>query len=160
MFLHPLTPDDLRDHRWCIRYLALATPDCTAEDWSRILTHQSFDGELPLFQMVQREFGVQARSVARLQALRLTCAAALFRHDHGWAALKSLDELAPEYFASLPKCPFTECDFVYRQSAGESLKRTHGDAEIWGGNRWIDPGTGVIELPCLPTLKIVVPTIR
>ena len=160
LFLHPLTRDDLRkrDNRWFARYLALATLDCSAEEWSRILSHQSFDGELPLFRIFQRDFDAHARSVARLDALRLACAAALFPWDHG-RDLKSLAELAPKYFATPPKCPFTECEFVYRESRGEGMKRTHGDAETWSGH-WVAPGTGIIELPCLPTLKIAVPTIR
>ena len=107
--------------------------------------------------------------MAKRNAIRLACAAALFRHDHG-RDLASLAELAPEYFPSLPESPYAECAFVFRRSSGETWLVVHHEEALDGPiptvdnelgiHRKIAPGTGVIEMPCLPKLKVAVPSIR
>ena len=149
-----------------VRYLALATPDRNADDWLGILSQQSLVWPLgDLFERFNRSCGHLAEANARLNAIRLACAAALYRHDRGRDPT-SLKELAPEYFPALPESPYAECEFVFRRSAGEKwlfVARDYSDRhfdESTEMRRTIAPGTGVIEMPCLPKLKVAVPSIR
>ena len=140
-----------------VRYLALATPDRSAHDWARILSDQSLSFyTFPLFDIFAVDLERHATAVAHLNAIRLACAAALFRANHG-REVGALDELAPEYFPTLPKSPFAECAFVLRRSQGETwrLVPSYYENKML---RTIAAGTGVIELACLPELKIAVPT--
>ena len=168
LFLRPPTSGYDRNWEPQVRYFAAATPDCDADQWSRILSHQTHVWLIgDLFDQIHRRFPRLAASTARRNAIRLACAAALFRHDHG-RDLTSLAELAPEYFPTLPESPYSECKFVFRRSSGETWLFVHHEEDLNGStidnglgiHRTIAPGTGVIEMPCLPKLKVAVPTIR
>ena len=133
MFVNPTRPYGMwyGDRAWPARYLALATPDLNADDWARILSHQCLNEDVRYFSVFYSGFRVLPIAVARLAEVRLACAAALFRHDHG-RDIESLAELAPEYFPTLPESPFVECAFVYRRFARrnvEGLLFRRGDGE-------------------------------
>ena len=144
------------DHVWPARYLALGAPERSVDEWTRILSHQTLF-EVPLFRTF-RGLEELARTAVRRDEIRLACAAALYKHDHGHD-LKSLAELAPEYFPTLPESRYSECPFVLRRSDGETWKLRRQGEEL-PIVRTIAPGTPVIEMPGLPTLKIAVPVIR
>jgi hypothetical protein len=168
LFLRPPTRSYEKGWERQIRYFAAATPDCDADAWRRILSHQAHRWlSDDFFDQINRNFPALAAAAARRNALRLACAAALFRHDHG-RDLGSLAELASEYFPTLPESPYAECAFAYRRSSGEtwivdfagdSLGLTPFDTGL-AIRRTVAPGTGVIEIPCLPRLKFVVPSLR
>ena len=142
--------------KWSVPYLAVATPDRSADDWARIVSQQSMSEQIPFFYLFRQQVDFLSRDTARLTALRLACAAALFRHDHH-RDLESLAELSPEYFPTAPTSPFSECPFVLRRSPGETWNLGTDESSI---RRTIAPGTQVIEIPDLPLLKIAVPSIQ
>jgi hypothetical protein len=159
LFLNPTrTYGVFHDRVWPARYLALATPDMSVDDWNRILLHQYLNEDVRFFSVFYGGFRYLPINVARLAEIRLACAAALFRHDHG-RDIESLAELAPEYFPTLPESPFVECEFVYRRSPGETWKVFGFDQET-DKRRTIASGTGVIEMTGTEMLKIAVPEIK
>jgi hypothetical protein len=156
LFTKPVLPYDPYDRVWPVRYLALGAPDRSVDEWTRILSHQT-SHEIRLF-LIFRGFEHLARTAARRDAIRLACAAALYRHDHG-RDLGSLEALVPKYLPKLPKSPFADCAFVLRRSQGEMWNPVSAENE----NRilrTIAPGTDVIELASMPTLRIAVPQTR
>jgi hypothetical protein len=130
----------------------------SVDDWNRILLHQYLNEDVRFFSVFYGGFRYLPINVARLAEIRLACAAALFRHDHG-RDIESLAELAPEYFPTLPESPFVECEFVYRRSPGETWKVFGFDQET-DKRRTIASGTGVIEMTGTEMLKIAVPEIK
>jgi hypothetical protein len=149
---------DRYDHVWPARYMVLGAPERSLDEWMRILSHQSLY-EVQMFRTFLG-FGYFAWTASRRDAIRLACAAALYKHDHG-RDLNSLAELSPEYFPALPKSPYSECPFVLRRSGGETWKLFRLEQEVeLPIVRTIAPGTPVIEMPGLPKLKIAVPAIK